>query len=89
VASATFTNVFTEDAQFTICYKTLEPLNAHASHLNGRHFFGHNTPAAAAREVFKPSTDAESLLGSIKKNVLIWVRGSPGRSSQSGGVFDF
>ena len=42
-------------------------LNAHASHLSGRHFFGHNSPAAAAREVLKLSTDAASLLGSIKK----------------------
>jgi len=43
------------------------PFNAHAGHLSGRDFFGHNSPAAAAREVFKPSKDAASLLGSIKK----------------------
>jgi len=36
--------------------------NAPASHLSGRHFFGHNSPAAAAREVFKPSTDSASLV---------------------------
>ena len=42
--------------------------NDHRSQLIGSRFFCHNSPAAAAREVFKPSTDAESLLGSIKKN---------------------
>jgi len=31
-------------------------------------FFGYNSPAAIARELFKPSTDPTSLLGSIKKN---------------------
>ena len=35
------------------------------SQLIGSRFFCYNSPAAAAREVFKPSTDAESLLGSI------------------------
>ena len=51
--------------------------------------FGHNSPAAIARELFKPSTDAESLLVSIKKFFLIWDWGSPGETSQSGkvGVF--
>ena len=40
--------------------------------------------------MFKPSTDAESLLGSIKKKkILIGVRGSPGVGSQSWGVFVF
>jgi len=34
---------------------------AHAGH-SGRHFFGHNLPAAAAREVFKPSTASASLV---------------------------
>jgi len=33
--------------------------------------------------------DAASLLGSIKKKFLIWLRGSPGRGSQSGGVLCF
>jgi len=48
--------------------------------------------------VFKPSTDAESLLGSIKKKFLGSIKkkkkkkkkkSSPGRGWQSGGVFDF
>ena len=42
-----------------------EPFNDHRSQLIGSRFFCYNSPAAAAREVFKPSTDAESLLGSI------------------------
>jgi len=35
----------------------------------GASFFGYNSPATitVARELFKPSTDAERLLGSIKK----------------------
>jgi len=41
------------------------PFNDHRSQLIGSRFFCYNSPAAAAREVFKPSTDAESLLGSI------------------------
>ena len=63
--------------------------NDRASQWIGSRFFGYNSPAAIARELFKPSTDAARLLGSIKKHVLIWVRGSSGRGSQSGGVFAF
>ena len=55
---------------FLSCKKYCESLtsdNDHRSQLIGSRFFCYNSPAAAAREVFKPSTDAESLLGSIKK----------------------
>ena len=45
----------------------LKPFNAHQSQYVGSRFFGYNSPAAAAREVFKPSTDAGRLLGSILK----------------------
>jgi len=55
--------VFKEDS---ILFCT-QPFNDHRSQLIGSRFFCYNSPAAAAREVFKPSTDAESLLGSIKK----------------------
>jgi len=41
---------------------------------------------AIARELFKPSADAASFLGSRKKYFLIWVGGSPGRGSQIEGV---
>jgi len=33
----------------------------------GAYFFRYYSPAAIARELFKPSTDAASRLGSIKK----------------------
>ena len=46
------------------------PFNDHRSQLNGSRFFCYNSPAAAAREVFKPSTDAESRLGSIQKKIF-------------------
>ena len=55
--------------------------NARAGDYSRRYIFGYNSPAAIARELFKPSTDVASLLDSIKKKFLIWVRGSPGRSS--------
>jgi len=67
----------------------MEPFNDHASHYSGSDVFGYNSPPAAAREVFKPSTDAARLVGSINNFFLIWVRGSLGRGSQSRGVFDF
>jgi len=49
----------------------------------------HDTPANSARELFKPSTVSASLLVSIKKKYLIWVRDSLGETSQSGAVFEF
>jgi len=36
----------------------------------GRPFFGHTSPAARARELFKSSTDSASLLVDIEKNVF-------------------
>ena len=62
---------------------------ARKNRLSGRYVCGYNSPAATASELCKPSTNAASLLDSIKKNFLIWVRGRHGRSSQSGGVFKF
>ena len=48
-------------------------------------FFGYNSPAAAAREVFKPSMDSASLLvPSQKKHFQFWVLGSLGGLSQVG-----
>jgi len=45
------------------------PFNAHQSQYVGSRFFGYNSPATIARELFKPSTDAGRRLGSIlKKN---------------------
>ena len=42
----------------------------------GRYSFGHNSPAAAAGEVFKPSTDSASLLVPSQKKFQFWVWGS-------------
>jgi len=48
----------------------LKPFSNHQSHYNGSGFFCYNSQAATAREMFDPSTDAESLLGSTKKNIF-------------------
>jgi len=49
----------------------------------GSSFFGYNSPAAIAREVFKPSMDSASLVvSSQKKNFQVW--GSLGGASQVG-----
>ena len=48
-------------------FTNLGPFNDRASHYSATCIFGYNSAPAAAREVFKPSTDAESLLVSIKK----------------------
>jgi len=45
----------------------LKPFDDHAGHYNGLCVFGYNSSAAAAREVFKPSTDSESLVVPIHK----------------------
>ena len=42
--------------------------DARTGHYHGRHISGHNSPAARAREPFKPSKDPESLLDTILKN---------------------
>ena len=61
------------------------PFNAHQSQYVGSRFFGYISPAAAAREVFKPSTDSASLVVPSQKNFFqFWVLGSLGGSSQVG-----
>ena len=45
------------------------PFNARAGQYDGRHFYHHISPAAGARELFKPSTDSECLLVSVAKKV--------------------
>ena len=45
----------------------LKSFDDHAGHYNGLCVFGYNSSAAAAREVFKPSTDSESLVVPIHK----------------------
>jgi len=54
-----------------------------------REVFDHNWPAAIARELFKPSTDAPSLLCSIKKNMFWFGRGVCLGEARKVGVFLF
>ena len=49
---------------------TKQKLNARAGHHSGRYSFGHNSPAAPAREVFKPSTYSACLLVPTEKKVF-------------------
>ena len=63
------------------------PSNDHRSQLIGSRFFCYNSPAAAAREVFKPSTDVESLLGSIKKKIFWFGWGVRLGEARKVGVF--
>ena len=44
----------------------------------GQPFFGHKSPAARARELFKPSTDSATLLVDIDKNVFRFQSGFSG-----------
>jgi len=41
----------------------------------GRPFFGHKSPTARARELFKPSTDSASLLVDIEKKRFSFLVG--------------
>ena len=60
-----------------------------ASHHDARHVFVYDLPAAIARELLKPSADAESLLDSIKKNIFDLGEGFAWVELASGGVFGF
>ena len=46
------------------------PFNDHRSQLIGSSLFCYNSPAAAAREVFKPSPDSASLVVSSQKKIF-------------------
>jgi len=46
------------------------PFNAHQSQYVGYRFFGYNSLATIVGELFKPSTDAGRLLGSIFKKIF-------------------
>jgi len=59
-----------------------------SGHCSGRHSFGHNSPAAAAREVFKPSTDSASLVVPSQKNFSFGFGFLCGDAT-SGGVLAF
>jgi len=54
-----------------------------------RNFFGHNSPAAAAREVFKPSADSASLVVPSQKNFSVLGLGFSWGDVTSEGVLAF
>ena len=58
------------------------PFNARAGHCGGQYSFGHNSPAAAGRQVFKPSTDSVSLL--VPTQFFFPVGEHPRETSQVG-----
>jgi len=53
----------------------------------GRHSFGHNLPAARARELFKPSMDAASLVVKVGKKIFVLGLSFSGGNVTSRGVF--
>jgi len=56
-----------------------KPFNDRTGLHIGRHNFGRKSPAARAGEVFKPSTDSASPLGSTENTKFqFWVWGSLG-----------
>jgi len=69
---------------FTMCYYLLKPFNDRKSQKIGAYVFGYNSPPAAAREVFKPSTDSASLVVPSQKKFQFWVWGSLGGSHKWG-----
>ena len=63
----------------------MNPFNDHQGHYSGSSFFCYNSAPAAAREVFKLSTDSASLVVSSQKKIFQFrVRGFLGRASQVG-----
>ena len=72
VINNTFRNYFVRFAKNSCLIKFIgvPSFNARASHYSARYFVGHNSPAAAAREVFKSSTDSASLLVPSKKKIF-------------------
>ena len=64
--------------------------NDHQSHYNGSCIFDYNSALAAAREVFKPSTDSASLVVSSQKKIIFsFGLGVLLGVVTSGGVFAF
>jgi len=49
--------------------KQVKPFRDHRSRYVAMDYFTHNSPSDRAREEFKPSKDAESLLLSINKKI--------------------
>ena len=57
--------------------------------MTARKFFCYNSPATIVRDLFKPCTDAASLLGSIKKNYFWFGWGVRLGEARKVGVFLF
>ena len=73
-----FCEIFFSMMRTTVCIH-LKPFNDRTGHYSGSCIFGYNSAPAAAREVFKPSTDSASLVvSSQKKKFQFWFRGSRG-----------
>ena len=71
-------------------WDTLINLNDRTRQHIGAPFFGHKSPAARARELFKPSTDSASLLVVIeKKKFFVLGLSFSGGNVTSRGVFAF
>ena len=66
-----------------------EPFNDRKSQLIGAYVFGYNSPPAAAREVFKPSTDSTSLVVPSQIKIFSFGFGVLLGVVTSGGVFAF
>ena len=73
--------------QITQFFRHLVNFNARAGHSAGRYFFCHKSPAARARELFKPSTDFGSLLVSVEKKKLVSLGFSVGHVYKTSRVF--
>jgi len=68
----------------TPCINQTGPSNDRAGLYIGRCSFRHNSQPAAAREIFKTSTDSARLVVTTEKKIQIWIWGSLGGTSQVG-----
>jgi len=64
-------------------------LYARAGHSSGRYSFGHNSPAAVARGMFKPSADSANLLVPSQKKFFFSGLRTPLGDVTSGVVLAF
>jgi len=77
--------IFSFSAQMVCLFHPLTTAPAYIC----RYSFGHNSPAAAAREVFKPSTDSASLLAPSQQKFFCFGFGVLLGVVTSGGVLTF
>jgi len=72
--------------QYGTASRKVCPFNDRKSKKIGAYVFGYDSQPAAAREVFKPSTDSASLVVPSQKKIFSWFSGW---GFTSGGVFAF